>query len=96
MYEAAYSAFEGVVVENDPAELEPAGPPLADHLREAGVERVDLVGIATDHCVRMSALDAVREGFDTRVLLDLCVGVAPATTEAAVDELRAAGVEVVT
>jgi nicotinamidase/pyrazinamidase len=51
-------------------------------------------GIATDHCVRATALDAVRNGFTTRLLLDLCAGVAPETTEKAVAEMRDAGVSV--
>ena len=51
-----------------------------------------MVGIATDHCVRATALDAAREGFATRVLLDLTAAVAAASTTRALDELRAAGV----
>jgi nicotinamidase/pyrazinamidase len=52
-----------------------------------------VVGIATDYCVRATAADAARGGFATRVLLDLTAGVAPDSTAKAVDELRAAGVE---
>ena len=48
---------------------------------------------ATDHCVRATALDAVLAGLHTRVLLDLTAGVAPATTEAALVSLQAAGAE---
>jgi nicotinamidase/pyrazinamidase len=83
-YEAAYSAFEGV---------DEAGRPLDRLLAERGATSVDVVGIATDHCVKATALDAVRAGFATRVLLGLCAGVAPDTTEAALAELAAAGVE---
>lgn len=54
-----------------------------------------MVGIATDHCVKATALDAARAGFSTRVLLELTAGVAAPTTAAALDELRAAGVELV-
>ncbi len=50
------------------------------------------MGIATDHCVRATALDAAAAGFTTTVLLDLCAGVAPETTERALDQLRAARV----
>jgi nicotinamidase/pyrazinamidase len=82
-HSAAYSGFEG---SSD-------GVALADWLRGHGVDAVDVVGIATDHCVRATALDAVREGFATRVLLPLTAGVAPETTEAALDQLRTAGVE---
>lgn len=83
---AAYSGFEGVG---------PGGSTLAQWLRDRGVTAVDVVGIATDHCVRATALDAVREGFATRVLVDLTAGVAEQTTQAAVAEMVAAGVDVV-
>ena len=82
-YSAAYSGFEGE---------DENGGGLAQWLRERSVTEVDVVGIATDHCVRATALDAVREGFTTRVLLGLTAGVAAATTEAALEQLRAAGV----
>ncbi|HEY0696847.1 MAG TPA: isochorismatase family protein [Micromonospora sp.] len=84
-YAAAYSGFEGHT---------DGGECLADWLRRHGVDRVDVVGIATDHCVRATALDAVREGFATTVLLDLTAGVAPETTERALAQLRGAGVAV--
>jgi nicotinamidase/pyrazinamidase len=82
-HEAAYSAFEGA---------DEAGTPLADWLRQRGVDALDVVGIATDYCVRATALDAAREGFATQVLLGLTAGVDPVTTREALDELRAAGV----
>lgn len=82
-YEAAYSGFEG---------RDENGSGLADWLRERGVTEVDVVGIATDHCVRATALDAAREGFRTQVLLDLTAGVAPHTTARALEDLRTAGV----
>ncbi len=84
---AAYSGFEGHRVDSDES--------LADWLRSRGVTEVDVVGLATDHCVRATALDAVAEGFDTTVLLDLCAGVAPESTAAALDEMAAAGVRLV-
>jgi nicotinamidase/pyrazinamidase len=52
---------------------------LGDWLRERGVTAVDVVGIATDHCVRATALDAAAAGFETRVLLDLTAAVAAQT-----------------
>ncbi|MFF2141314.1 isochorismatase family protein [Kitasatospora sp. NPDC058190] len=85
-YSAAYSGFEGL-------DENARGP--VEWLRERQVDEVDVVGIATDHCVRATALDAARAGFTTRVLLDLTAGVAPKTTAAALDELRAAGVELI-
>jgi nicotinamidase/pyrazinamidase len=51
-----------------------------------------VAGIATDYCVRATALDAAREGFATRVLLPLTAGVDPVTTGEALAELKAAGV----
>jgi nicotinamidase/pyrazinamidase len=83
-YAAAYSGFEGT---------DENGTTLAAWLRAREVSEVDVVGIATDHCVRATALDAAREGFTTHVLLDLTAGVAEETTERALEELRAAGVE---
>ena len=82
-YAAAYSGFEGSA----------DGVGLAEWLRQHGVDAVDVVGIATDHCVRATALDAVGAGFATRVLLHLTAGVAEASTEAALEQLRTAGVE---
>lgn len=83
-YSAAYSGFEGT---------DENGVTLGDWLRSHGVTEVDIVGVATDHCVRATALDAAREGFVTHVLLDLTAGVAEATTARAQDELCAAGVK---
>ena len=80
---AAYSGFEGVSDD---------GTPLADWLRQHKVDQVDVVGLATDHCVRATALDAVRAGLRTTVLLDLTAGVAPSTVDDALDELARAGV----
>ncbi|MCX6399402.1 MAG: isochorismatase family protein [Propionibacteriales bacterium] len=85
MGEAAYSAFEGVTGD---------GARLADLLRAAGVTEVDVTGIATDHCVRATALDAVKEGFTVRLLAGLHAGVAPDSSASALEEMAAAGVEV--
>jgi nicotinamidase/pyrazinamidase len=82
---AAYSAFEGTT----------DGTPLADWLRAHDVDALDICGIATDHCVRASVLDARAAGFPVRVLLDACAGVAPETTQRAREEMRAAGAELV-
>ena len=53
---------------------------------------VDVVGLATDRCVRATALDAVGAGFVTRVLLEHCAGVAPETTDAALAEMGETGI----
>jgi len=84
-HEAAYSAFEG---------SDPAGTPLADWLRDHGVTEVDVVGIATDYCVKATAISAAGEGFATQVLLGLTAGVDPTTTEEALEAMRAAGVRI--
>jgi nicotinamidase/pyrazinamidase len=67
---------------------------LAGYLRSAGITTVDVVGIATDFCVKATALHANENGFKTRVLLPACAGVAAKSIAAAIAELRAAGVEV--
>ena len=82
---AAYSGFEGADSTNRG---------LAGYLRERDVDSVDIVGIATDYCVRATALDAVSEGFGSRVLLDFTAAVAPDTRESAIAEMAAAGVDV--
>ncbi len=86
-HSAAYSGFEGVT----------PGPhgtqeSLATWLRSYDIESIDVVGIATDYCVLQTALDAVTEGFHTRVFLDLTAGVATDSTSSAMSQLRAAGV----
>ncbi|MEU6130013.1 isochorismatase family protein [Saccharopolyspora sp. NPDC047091] len=82
-FDDGYSGFEGV---------DGSGQGLAEWLTGRGVTEVDVVGIATDHCVRATALDAAAAGFATTVLLDLTAGVARPTVDAALAELRAAGV----
>ena len=82
----AYSAFEGVLDD---------GRTLTELLREQGVTDLDVVGIATDYCVRASTLDALRSGFRVRVLDGMHAGVAPETSAAATEEMAAAGAEMV-
>ncbi len=84
-YDAGYSGFTGV---------DTSGTSLADWLRQRHVDQVDVVGIATDHCVRRTAEDAIKEGLGTRVLVDLTAGVGEESTAAAVEALRAAGVTI--
>ncbi|WP_329091065.1 nicotinamidase [Streptosporangium sp. NBC_01469] len=81
-HSGAYSGFEGVASD---------GTSLADWLGERRVDAVDVVGIATDHCVRATALDAVAHGLSVQVLLDLTAGVSAPTTETALAELGSAG-----
>ncbi len=84
-YAAAYSGFEGQC----------DGVGLTDWLRARHVDEVVVVGIATDHCVRATALDAVSAGFATTVDLSLTAGVAADTVAAALTQLGAAGVTLV-
>lgn len=85
-HQAAYSGFEGRT---------DTGEDLAGWLRRHDVTDVDVCGIATDYCVRATALDARREGFTTRVLLGLCAGVAPGSTQAALADFEAADIALV-
>ncbi|PXY20932.1 isochorismatase family protein [Prauserella muralis] len=84
-YSDGYSGFEGQTDDGDT---------LAGWLRSRNVTGVDVVGIATDHCVRATALDAARSGLSVRVLADLTAGVSKSTVDAALAELAGAGVEV--
>lgn len=84
--EPAYSMFEGVTDD---------GTTVAAVLSERGVLSADVVGIATDHCVRASALDAIAHGVRVRVLTDLVAGVAAESSEAALAELAHAGAELI-
>ena len=83
----AYSLFEGSTDD---------GGTVADLLRALGAGAVDVVGIATDHCVRATALDARAAGLDTRVLVHLTAGVAPGSTARALTEMAAAGIDLAT
>jgi nicotinamidase/pyrazinamidase len=79
----AYSGFDGTE--------------LASVLREKGVKRVVVCGIATDYCVKATALDALEEGFEVLVLEDVIRGVEvnPGDCQRAVEELRSAGAQVI-
>jgi nicotinamidase/pyrazinamidase len=82
-HSAAYSGFEGKTDD---------GQELTGWLRAHGVDTVDVVGIATDFCVRATALDAAKAGFSVRVLLDLTVGGSGPTVEKALKDFTEAGV----
>jgi nicotinamidase/pyrazinamidase len=84
-HEGAYSGFEGKSLD---------GAPLAEILSTRGVRRVTVVGFATDHCVKATALDARALGLDVSVALDLCAGVTPETTRLAIAEMRDAGISI--
>ncbi|GAA1425289.1 isochorismatase family protein [Agrococcus citreus] len=82
----AYSAFEGVTDDEET---------LGEVLEEQGVDELDVVGIATDYCVKASALDAALAGIRVRVIDALTSAVTPETRQTALDEMRDGGVEVV-
>lgn len=65
---------------------------LAERLRAKGIRRIFVAGLATDYCVKATALAAVQKGFETCLIADACCGIAPGTTEAAVREMEAAGI----
>lgn len=82
-HQAAYSGFDGRSRD---------GRTLAEILSDAGVDRVDVVGLATSYCDRATALDARRLGYPTTLIADLCADVDPAATPATLAELAGAGV----
>ena len=81
---AAYSAFDG---------LDARGHPLVDVLKEQRIDHIDVCGIATDYCVKATALDAKKNLFQVRVLVNLCAAVKEETGQAALQELGAAGIQ---
>lgn len=82
----AYSLFEGIGDD---------GRTAAQLLDEHGILDIDIAGIATDYCVRASALDAIAAGRRVRVLTDLIAGVHPESSEKALREIAHAGGELV-
>jgi nicotinamidase/pyrazinamidase len=83
---AAHSGFDGRSAD---------GVPLADWLRSHDVTDVDICGLTTDHGVRATTLDALREGFSARVLTRMVAGVAEHTSKAAIEEMRHAGAKLI-
>lgn len=108
-FDAAYSGFEGVQAadlevplgENDTAadedgvESTQAGASLDEWLQENDIDTVTIAGLATDYCVRATALDAIQAGYDVRLLVSLCAGVDEVNSQKALAEMAAAGVELV-
>lgn len=81
-----YSIFDGVTDSNET---------FAQLVARLEIDSVDVVGIATDYCVRASSLDAKSQGLNVRVITSLTAGVSASSTEAAIDEMVDAGVLVV-
>lgn len=90
--EDGYSGFSV----RDPVSGERGDTQLESLLRERRIERVVVVGLATDYCVKETALDAVRRGFDTTVLTEAvrAVNLQPGDGDRALEEMRAAGVTI--
>ncbi len=90
--EDGYSGF----TVRDPANGREEQTPLEPMLRERGVERVVVVGLATDYCVKATALDSAGKGFETSVLSGAvrAVNLSPADGRAAIEEMQRAGIEV--
>lgn len=82
-YAAAYSGFEGKA----------DGVGLAEWLRANHVDAIDVCGIATDHCVRATVFDGLKEGFSVRILTGMCAAVDNARGDQALNEAHAAGAE---
>ena len=82
---AAYSGFQGRTDD---------GRTLNTLLKEEGITSVDIVGLATDYCVKDTALDAAKDGYQTNVLLPLTAGVSPDTTAEAITAMEQAGVRI--
>jgi nicotinamidase/pyrazinamidase len=81
-----YSGFEGTTAD---------GRTFEEALRRRGVTELYVGGLATDYCVRATVLDARRHGFDVTVLADAIAGIAPETSERALEEMKRAGARVV-
>jgi nicotinamidase/pyrazinamidase len=81
-----YSIFNGITK---------SGQTFEDLIKQNQIDEVDVVGIATDHCVLASALDSKNYGLKVRVISSLTAGVAEASTEAAIDQMIDSGIEVV-
>lgn len=84
----SYSAFDAI---------EEDGTPLAESLRGRGVDHIYIGGLATDYCVKWSAMEAANQGFDFTTLIDACLGVnlEPHDSERAIAEMVRAGAKVV-
>jgi len=79
---AAYSGFEA---------LDPRGHPLLDVLRENRIDHIDICGLATDYCVRATALDARKHDLQVRILVNLCAPVKAESGQKAFEDMKAAG-----
>ena len=91
--EDGYSGF----TVRDPVTGEERKTPLEDMLRQAGIERLMVLGLAADYCVKETVLDAVRLGFETKVLREgvRAVELQPGDASRALDQMSEAGADMV-
>ena len=68
---------------------------LGNLLQEDGIKKVLVYGLATDYCVKATALDAIEAGYRVDLIVDLCRGVSPDTTASALEEMKAKGVKII-
>lgn len=86
LYDHGYSGFSGRVDDHSPDEKNESVS-LEDVLRWRGIERLVVVGLATDHCVRATALDGLRLGFEVVIFTDQIAGVNADASKAALEEI---------
>lgn len=102
-YQAAYSGFEGFLAPEDEVptgsrenpEPDETRPSLDEWLQDHDVDSLSIVGLATDYCVRATALDAISAGYEVTVLSEFCAGIDEAASQAALADLAAAGAEII-
>ena len=68
---------------------------LSDYLKSKDVYKIDYVGLATDYCLKYTAIDSVSEGFKTRVLINCIKGIEEKGCELALNEMKSKGVELI-
>jgi len=68
---------------------------LDDLLQNDGIKKVMVYGLATDYCVKATALDAIAAGYEVDLIVGLCRGVSPETTAGALEEMKGKGVAII-
>jgi nicotinamidase/pyrazinamidase len=64
-------------------------------LRRDGIQKLIIYGLATDYCVKATVLDALEAGYQVELVLDLCRGISPETTEEAIEEMKVRGAKII-
>ncbi|WP_417364731.1 isochorismatase family protein [Glutamicibacter arilaitensis] len=94
-FAAAYSGFEARKLDPTADKADESGELLGPWLKAQGITSVDVVGLAADHCVKATAFDAAKDGFTTTIISPLTAAVSPENLPAIREELRVAGVTVI-